>query len=135
MDVKAVVIVETVQAKTLDRVGRPHIEQLRIGTGLLIGPVHCARSVALRVAGRESGQARNQCAPSNAEALSVAVSGEIGLTRESEGAGAVVVVAIADRSRKVAAGEQIGGGRNSTGASQRLVVGVGLATDCNRGLR
>ena len=54
------------------------------------------------------------------------MSGEIGLAYESKRSGAVVVVAICDGARKVAAIEQICGRADAACARDRLKAGVGL---------
>ena len=123
--VQAVVVVEAIQPKSRNLIVRAHVEQPRARRRFLAGAVDRAAAAALRISHRESGQIRNQCAPVDPESLALSHGREVGLSGQAERPAAVAVVAVADRSRKMAAREEVRSPVDSARAGQRLIAGVG----------
>src|SRR3974390_1764938 len=78
------------------------------------------------VADRNRGPAGKQRGPVDAHSLAVALGSEVRRVRQAEGPGAVVIVVITDRTREMAAGEDIRTRRHSAGIGERLIIRVGL---------
>jgi hypothetical protein len=101
------------------------VEEVCAGIVLLVGAVDRAVAASLRVAHAQRRHIRKQRAPVDTESLTLAISREVRLPTQAQCAGAVVVIVIADRARKVASREEVRSPENPFRPGEGLIVGIG----------
>ena len=118
-------MIACVEIETNQRVRGIGHERMKIGGAVRVRPIDRVLVASLLIVERQVGELGDVLTPTDTENIGVAVTRVIGDAGDPEVSLAVVNVAVADRSGKVAPSKNRGGSIDAAGVGDGLEIGIG----------